>query len=309
MTRLDRDGRALVITDAQVHVWAAPREDRPWAPGGGSYAAGVDNLSSAERTPLSAEALLTEMDAVGVDRAVLVPPTFEGDRNDVALAAAHRFPDRFAVMGRLSLSSPAARGTVAAWLDQAGMLGVRLTFHWGEQRRWLHDGTADWFWKAAEAAGIPVAVYPPGAIREVGAVAERHPGLRLIVDHLALPLEARDDDIPAVIDTLVRLAPLDNVAVKASALPGCTRDTFPFPRLHEPIRRVVDAFGPQRVFWGSEMSRLRCTYREAVALFTEELSFLHGDDLDWVMGRAISRWLGWAPPATSTTAGAGETTR
>jgi predicted TIM-barrel fold metal-dependent hydrolase len=281
------------VVDAQVHVWAAVRPDRPWAPGAESYAGGVANRSSAERPPLSPDELLAEMDAAGVARAVLVPPAFEGDRNDVVLDAARRHPHRFAAMGRLALSPPADPGLLACWLDQPGMLGVRLTFHWGAQREWLRDGTADWFWGAAEDAGVPVAVYPPGALPEIAAVAARHPGLRLIVDHFALPLEARDEDIPGVVDALVGLARLDNVAVKASALPSYTRDPYPFPRLHEPIRRVVEAFGPRRVFWGSEMSRLRCPYREAVALFTEGLAFLDGDDLAEVMGRGISRWLRW----------------
>jgi predicted TIM-barrel fold metal-dependent hydrolase len=121
----------------------------------------------------------------------------------------------------------------------------------------------------------------------------------LIVDHFGLPLEARDEDLLGVVRELVALAGLPNVAVKASALPSYTRDPYPFPSLHEPIRQVVEAFGPRRVFWGSEMTRLRCPYREAVALFTEALTFLSEDDLHWVMGQGISEWLGWAPPATS----------
>ena len=43
--------------------------------------------------------LLREMDAAGVTGAVIVPPSWEGERNDLAPAAAAR-PDRFAVMGR-----------------------------------------------------------------------------------------------------------------------------------------------------------------------------------------------------------------
>lgn len=287
----------LFVTDAQVHVWAGPQPDRPWAPGGERYADGVDNLSSAKRSPLSPEALLEEMAAAGVNRVVLVPPTFEGDRNDIALEAARRWPERFAVMGRLAVADPASRDRVARWTDQPGMLGVRMTFHWGDQRRWLEDGTADWLWQAAESAGFPVMVYPPGALDRIAEVALRHPSLRLVIDHFALPLEARDEDVPGVVDQLVRLAPLPNVAVKASALPSYTRAPYPFRPLHEPIRRVIDAFGPRRVFWGSEMTRLRCSYRQAVTLFTEELDFLSPDDLRWVMSRGVSTWLGWPDPA------------
>lgn len=286
----------LTVTDAQVHVWAPPRPDRPWAPGADRYADGVANRSSAQRAPLSPEALLQEMAVAGVDRAVLVPPTFEGDRNDVALDAARRWPERFGVMGRLGLTDPDAPRALARWTDQEGMLGVRLTFHWDAQRRWLHDGTADWFWPAAAEAGVPVMVYPPGALDRIAAIARRHRDLRLVVDHCGLPLEARDDDVRAVVAELVQLADLPNVAVKASCLPASSRAPYPFRPLHEPIRRVVAAFGARRVFWGSEMTRLPCTYREAVTMFTEELEFLGADDLRWVMGQGLSEWLGWPPP-------------
>ena len=61
------------------------------------------------------------------------------------------------------------------------------------------------------------------------------------------------------------------------------------------IRRVVDAFGPQRTFWGTDLSRLvhKCSYREAVTFFTEELTFLSQEDREWIMGRAIAECLGW----------------
>lgn len=288
------------MTDAQVHVWGPPRSDRLWAPGADHYAGGVANLSSAERAPLSAEELVSHMATAGVDRVVLVPPTFEGDRNDIALEAVRRWPRRFRVMGRFALTDSDARHALASWLTQDGMIGIRLTFHWGDQQRWLHDGSADWFWPEAEQAGIPVAVYPPGALDQIDEIARRHPALRLIIDHFALPLGARDANVPAVVEELVKLADRPNVAVKASALPSYTNAPYPFQPLHEPIRRVVDAFGVQRVFWGSEFSRLRCTYREAVTMFTEELGFLSDADLGWVMGRGISEWLGWPEDADHT---------
>lgn len=294
------------VTDAQVHIWAAPQQDRPWASGAKGYADTVDNRSSADRTPLSADELLAEMDAAGVDRVVLVPPVFEGDRNDLALQAARRCPDRFCVMGRLAVADPAARKSIPTWTQQEGMLGVRLTFHWADQRRWLHDGTVDWFWAAAEDAGLPVMVYAPGALDRMEQIARRHPNLRLVIDHFALPLGARDGEVAAVVEQLVLLADLPNVCVKASALPSYTRAPYPYRPLHEPIRRVVEAFGAPRVFWGSEMSRLPCTYRQAVTMFTEELEFLSDDDLSWIMGRGISEWLDWPLPAdTHATRGEG----
>jgi predicted TIM-barrel fold metal-dependent hydrolase len=291
-----RRGGDLTIVDSQVHVWAPESAERPWADGAASYIAHAPTLSSGDRPPLGADELVTEMDVAGVDRCVLVPPVFTGDDNTVALQAVAVHPGRFAVMGRIALEDPGrSRPLLETWLGRHGMLGIRVTFHWERQRSWLEDGTADWFWPEAERLGIPVAVFPPGQLGAIASIAGRHPGLRLIVDHLGLPLAVRDDAVSAVVDDLVPLAALPNVAVKASALPSYVTGPYPFTALHRPIRRVVEAFGPQRVFWGSEMTRLPCTYRECVTLFTEELDFLGAEDLTWIMGRGLCRWIGWDP--------------
>ena len=74
------------IVDAQVHIWAADSADRPWPTSGRS--------APHRPEPFSAADLLAEMDAAGVDRVVIVPPSWEGDRNDLALAACRQHPAR-----------------------------------------------------------------------------------------------------------------------------------------------------------------------------------------------------------------------
>lgn len=275
----------MVITDSQVHIWGANTPERPWPPG---------RESQAQRpVPLGAEELLGAMDAAGVDRVVIVPPSWEGDRNDLALAAAARYPRRFAVMGRFAVERPEEGAALESWRRQPGMLGVRLTLHREPWRRWFAEGAMDWFWAAAERAGLPVMVYVPGLVARFDAVAARHPGLRLIFDHLALPLGKKDDPAFAELEDLLALARRPNVAVKPSALPCYTSEAYPFRGLHRHIRRVYDAFGPRRMLWGTDYSRLPCPYRQAVTLFTEELGFLSPEDREWIMGRAAAEWLGW----------------
>lgn len=233
------------------------------------------------------------MATAGVSRAILVPPSWEGYRNDLSLRAARRFPNRFAVMGRLDLRRPQGRARLEVWRKQRGMLGVRLTFHRESERGWLSDGTADWFWKAAEAAQLPVMVFVPGQLRALNGVASAYPDLKLIVDHLGLGVTAQSTDIPGVVADLLPLARHANVAVKASALPCHASDIYPFHSLHDHIQQVVLSFGPQRVMWGSDLTRLPCSYRQAISLFTEELPFLATDDLEWIMWRSASTWLNW----------------
>jgi hypothetical protein len=69
--------------------------------------------------------------------------------------------------------------------DEPGVLGVRLNFI-GNQGAWLTDGTADWFWPAAERAGLPVMFLTSGQTALFAPIAERHPQLTLIIDTWAL---------------------------------------------------------------------------------------------------------------------------
>jgi L-fuconolactonase len=135
--------------------------------------------------------------------------------------------------------------------------------------------------------------FAPGAVAKLGAIAERHPGLRLIIDHMGLSTALRGKPLDSAVDQVIKMARLPNVAVKVSALPCYVDEAYPFPTLHPLIRRVVDAFGAQRCFWGTDLSHLPCSYRQAVTLFTEELDFLSAADKEWIMGRGIADWLHW----------------
>ena len=94
------------------------------------------------------------------------------------------------------------------------------------------------------------------------------------------------------------LAKRPNIAVKASAVTDYSSEPYPHPILHAYLRQVFDAFGPKRMFWGSDISRVRHPYRQMITLFTEELPWLSEDDKAWVMGRAICEWLNWPMSAS-----------
>jgi L-fuconolactonase len=278
----------MLIVDSQVHVWAAHTEDRPWP---------ADGPGREHRPiPLGPEALISEMDDAGVDRAILVPPSWEGDYNDLAIRAATDYPDRFAIMGRFDLGDSSNAALLPKWKNQTGMLGIRVSFLMPHQRQWLADQSIDWFWAAAEAADIPLMVLPPDQIPAIDRIAENHPNLRMIIDHLAMTSTRKDDEAFATVEDLYALARHANIAVKASALPCYTTESYPFPMVHPHVQRILEAFGPDRVFWGTDLSRLSCGYQECVTLFTEEMPFLSGDAQERVMGTGICDWLGWRYP-------------
>ena len=280
-----------VIVDAQVHVWLADTPARPWPADG----VGLAHIPR----PFSHYELLARMDEAGVDRTVIVPPSWEGFRNDYATDAVARWPHRFAIMGRLSVTDPAAKEKLATWRDQPGMLGFRQIFN-RRTASWLTDGTADWFWPAAAALGLPVMAQTAGRAGDWLKVVERNPDLILIIDHMNLSEEtAKQGKIPEAVAEVVEFARHPNVAVKMTSLPHKSSQPYPFRDLTDHIHRVFDAFGPRRCFWGTDITAgldrfPRLTYQQRITHFTEELPFLSEQDKDWVMGRAVMRRLGWA---------------
>jgi len=92
--------RRRMIVDSQVHLWLAQAPDRPWPADGPARA----HLPY----PFTYDKLLPMMDEAGVDRVIIVPPSWEGERNDYGMEAARKFPDRFRSMGRILLNSPQA---------------------------------------------------------------------------------------------------------------------------------------------------------------------------------------------------------
>ena len=274
----------MLIIDSQIHLWSPDVATRPWPPA---------RTRDAHGPALSAEQVLRVMDDAGVTRAVLVPPSWIGDDNTDCIEAARRWPDRFAVMGRFDPMASGAHAALERWREQPGMLGVRLTFHHPRWSAWLADGSLDWFWDDAERHHLPLMLFVPGQLRAIALIAARHPSLRIILDHLARPIDRRNDEAFADLDDLLALARHDNVAVKASALPCSSTEPYPFPGLERHIRRVYEAFGAQRMLWGTDYSRLPVPYREALRHITQGLGFLSAEDREWILGLAAARWIDW----------------
>jgi predicted TIM-barrel fold metal-dependent hydrolase len=272
----------MPIVDAQIHVWGTGLPS---------------NLSHRQVTAFTAEEALALMDEGGVDAAVIHPPGWDPRSTDMAFEAVRNHPGRFAIMGALPLDQPeASRARIPTWREQPGMLGLRYGFLADPARRWLHDGTLDWLWAAAEAAGVPIAMLATDSLNEIDRIAERHPGLRLTIDHLGGRgglTNLKDAAAMTHMPQLVALAKHPNVAVKATGAPGYSSEAYPFPAMHLYLRQIYDAFGPHRMFWGTDITKMPCSWRQCVTMFTEELPWLQGEDLEWVMGRGICAWIGW----------------
>jgi L-fuconolactonase len=275
-----------MVIDSQIHIWSEATPERPWATATGHAPHGPATYS--------AEAAIAQMDAAGVDTAVIIPPSFEGDRNDVALAAAARYPGRFLVNGRFDVSNQDNAQLITESLRDPAMIGVRLTFN-KVAASWLRDATIDWFLDQAERDGIVVSLFPQGSLLDlVDGVAAAHPRLRLVVDHLAAGTpDSGWDHLSRIRDT-ARLGVRPNVAVKASALPISFPETYSPETVKSVVDLLLDAFGPERIFWGSDFTRYSWgqSYGDTLEVFAEGISHLSSDVQGLILGGGLRRWHG-----------------
>ncbi len=271
----------MKILDAQIHLWGSGLPS---------------NMAHRQVTSFTAAEAIAMMDEAGVDAAVIHPPPWDPGSHDLALNAVRDYPGRFAVMGTLSLDDPETKTRIATWRDQPGMLGLRYLFLGEPARTSLGDGSLDWLWTEAERAEVPIAMLATDSLREIGRIAGRHPGLRITIDHLGGRggnTTLKDAAAMTHMPELLALAKYPNVAVKATGAPGYSSEGYPFKSMHVYLQQIFDSFGPRRMFWGTDITKMACGWRQCITMFTEELPWLSGDDLALVMGEAIRAWWGW----------------
>jgi predicted TIM-barrel fold metal-dependent hydrolase len=276
----------MLVTDAQIHLWEIERPDRPWPKDGRS----TPHLPNG----FTAEQMLAEMDPIGVDRAVIVPPSWIGETNAYALEACEQYPTRFAVMGRFDPEDQAFLDQLPTWLDQPHMLGIRITFNTPHFVAGLDEGIFEPLFSGCHRYRIPLmALFSGPLLAKVPPIVEKHPDMPLIIDHMGALTRVQGPESFAHNDLLLALAKYPNVTVKTTSAPSNSAEAFPYRDVHPFLRRMYDAFGPQRLMWGSDITRLKGTYEECLRLFRDELEFLSEDDKEWILGKSLANVLNW----------------
>ena len=267
----------MTITDAQIHLWTSDT-----AP------------SHHWRAPHRIEDALREMDACGIDRAVNCPAIWDPNSNDYAVTAAQLYPGRFATLGWFPLDDHAGPAKVEEWLAKPGMLGLRFVLATEELWSRFQEGQLDWLFVEADHHRIALGLMlPPPCYSKLGELAARYPGARIILDHLGVSPFAKLPEAVAHFDMMIGLAAYPNIAVKATGVPSMSNAAYPFADTHEPLQRAFTAFGTKRFFWGTDYTRMPCSWNECLTLFSDHLFWLSESDKEWVLGRGVSEWIGW----------------
>jgi predicted TIM-barrel fold metal-dependent hydrolase len=274
-----RESVTLLIFDAHVHVWPADRTRYPPLDLPGSPLPPFDG---------SVERLLALMDGESVERALLVQTPWYGEDNRYLIESMRAYPDRFIGMGHLPDPCDTAAPDKLSAQTENGMRGVRLHLLQPPAIAAAHEGRLDPLLDRARELAVPVQLLyrDPAIHRLVGALAARHPDLDLVVDHLG----HAGPDADAGWEDLLALGRRQGVYLKVSLHYRLSREPFPHLDLHPLQRRVVAAFTPRRLMWGSNfpMHLEDADYARRLAVVSEHLPFLSGDDREWILWRTAS---------------------
>jgi predicted TIM-barrel fold metal-dependent hydrolase len=273
--------------DAHTHVW----ENWPYQPA-------VPDPTTRAR----AEQLLYQMDANGVERAVVICARI-GDNPgnvDYAFAAAARHPGRLVVFPDLEcrwspdFRTPGAAERLEQALSHWDFLGFTLYLEEAEDGAWLTGPEGSPFFALAEAQRLVLSLSAmPHQMPEVLKLARQYPRLPILLHHLGF-CGPRRDSIADAEAMIIAAAAAPNIHLKFSGMGNVTtpQQEFPYAPALPTWARIAKAFGPHRTIWGSDfpVSSRRMTYRQAQSMLEHHGPFA-SDDLAAVFHDNMARLL------------------
>jgi predicted TIM-barrel fold metal-dependent hydrolase len=273
---------ALGNIDAHVHVWSPDTRKYP-----------LDSkFSNADMQPLSftAQQLFEHCKPHGVTRIVLIQMSFYGYDHRYMSEVMHDHPG---VFSGVALIDYQAKDVVDRMRELAtrGMRGFRLHSH-GDAEQWVASESMAKLWKAAGESGLAICpLINPADIPYVASLASKHSETTVVVDHFAR-VGITGTIEPKQLDDLCNLAKLPNVYVKTSAFYALGKKQAPYEDLKPMIRRVVDAFGPERLMWASDCPfqvEGGHTYADSIGLIRDRIDFLSDTDKDWLLHKTADK--------------------
>jgi len=228
-----------------------------------------------------AEHILADMQTHKVDHVVISHVCYYGRDNRYPAHILKTYPGKFAAIGLLvghrlyKPGDPENAGRLERLMKEDGFAGLRLSPIYDRDVVWLNDPVCYPLWKKAEELGGVFNIFlAPHQIPQVADMARRFPGVKLVIDHMAMIDIAR----PASegIEPLVGLAKFPNVYARTSLHnPSKTRQ-LPFRDVWPYLHRLYDAFGPRRLVYAN--------FYELV-IMKEMIPFFTPEDKEWILGR------------------------
>jgi L-fuconolactonase len=289
-----RAGRSPVI-DVHMHVWSDDPVKFP-------FAHPYDPMFAPPKIPASLDRVVKEMDEHGVTHCVLVQTISHGWDNRYLFHCLKTEPKRFRGQGLIDPTDPQVAKKLALVMKEPGMAGVRFSpMYYQGKDDWLNAAASDALWQKAEELGAVFNFFiASDQLPKLDDMVRRHPKVKVVIDHLARVDLTKKDPGPEI-KKLLALAKHPNVYVKVSELMILSpskeypyRDTFPL------VKEVYDAFGPDRLLWGTGFPGAtraqadRPSLREELALIQREIRFFTAADRAKILGANAAKLWGFA---------------
>ncbi|MEM6277980.1 MAG: amidohydrolase family protein [Verrucomicrobiota bacterium] len=263
--------------DSHVHVWNTDRQTYPISKNSADHKPEPDSFMPAE--------LFALQNGSGVQRTVLVQMSFYEFDNQLMLDVMNEYPGRFGGIGIVNHEEENV-GEVMAGLGKQGVRGFRLYAFEDRVKNWeTHLGMKTMWKTGGENGWAMCCLSNPGALPAIRKMCETYPDTPVVIDHfsrIGMTGEIDRDQL----DRLCRLAELPRVHLKTSAYYALGKKTPPYSDLLPMFRQVRNAFGAERLLWGSDCPyqvQGEHTYEASLKLVTGYADFLSEEEREHIL--------------------------
>ena len=244
-----------------------------------------------QERPSTVESLIAAMDEAGVAKAAVVhSSTTYGFDNSYVVDGCNKYPDRLVAVGSVDMLADDVATTIKGWADK-GLAGLRI-FTGGSTKDFdpseLDNPKSFEAWEMLAELELPMCIQTgPIGLPQVAMLARRFPTVDIILDHLGRP-DVLDGPPYANAASLFEIADSPNLFMKLT--PRIFGDVKKGQASAETFfAKVVQAFGAQRMAWGSNFPTSPGSLAEILATAQAGLASLGEDDRAWIFGKTAQR--------------------
>jgi predicted TIM-barrel fold metal-dependent hydrolase len=286
------------IIDSHMHVWSDDHKRYPFAHPFDAKYAGMPHAGTVEM-------LIEDMDRNGCTHCVLVQTICHGWDNTYLADCVRRYPDRFKGHGLIDPTDVKVAEKLEYWTKEQGLSGMRFSpiYYQNGQNGgvgWINSPEGHELWKMAEKLGSVFNFFIAAKqLPTLSQMVRGHSKVPVVIDHLAQIDLAAANPEPDV-RLLLGMAKFPNVSVKISELSSISKSReYPFADAYPLVKRVYEAFGPDRLLFGTgypgsaRAAYHRPTLEQEIALVDREIPFFTREDRDKILGGNAARIWGF----------------
>jgi predicted TIM-barrel fold metal-dependent hydrolase len=268
--------------DAHSHIWTPDTGHYPLAAG--------FRRANMEPRSFTFQELQEQMKPNGVNRVVLIQMSFYGYDNRYMLDAIKLFPGMFSGVAVIDQDNPQPADEMRK-MKAAGVRGFRIYPKDMPVERWLEgDGLQQMFRVGAAENLAMCCLIDPDALPALSKACQKYPDTTVVIDHLCrigASGTIHDADVQALCD----MAKHKHTYVKVSAFYALGKKKPPYLDLAPLIKRVYDAFGPQRLMWATDcpFQSAQDGYKTSIDLVRHGLDFLSDADREWLLRKTAEK--------------------